>query len=451
VGTKYSVDIAEEILFCDNQPIHLRPRTRSVLVYLLKYKGQLVTKDELLEAVWPGVIVSETTLVGCVGELRQALRDDSKEPHYIQTVYKRGYRFIGELDALSSGASSEQQSDDQTISVVADGLNQTAADDEHAHSENKHDAGIAGSNRNEVLQDVGTMQLLQDGATDQFPVNWVVPHFRNPYFVDRQDLTQSVHQLLNSFSPNVNVLSLNGMGGVGKTQLAVEYAYRFSHEYDTVLWLDSSTNLNIGVHYGHFADELSLNEDECDRANTMIKRVRRWLEQNTGWLLVYDGFDDPEALRPYLPRTVNGHVIVTSRNPNWANYASRVTVPPFSRTESVNFLLNRTSQSDSEIATALAAEVADHPAALEHIGSYAEAVGLTLADLCARYGDTVREDLLATKSSFSSPDEDTFANRMWGASLEQVEKEDPHAWDVLSFCSVLSTTNILLFRVRNQR
>jgi DNA-binding winged helix-turn-helix (wHTH) protein len=77
--------------------ITLTPKAFAVLCHLVAHAGQLVTKDALLTAVWPEVYVSEGVLSECVREIRQALGDDAKNPRYIETVHRRGYRFIGKV------------------------------------------------------------------------------------------------------------------------------------------------------------------------------------------------------------------------------------------------------------------------------------------------------------------------------------------------------------------
>ena len=92
-----------------NQTIHtvhgniqLPPKAFAVLDYLHQRSGQLVSKNELLDAVWPNVCVSDAVLKNNIAELRKTLADDSRAPRYIETVHRRGYRFIGELPLLGA-------------------------------------------------------------------------------------------------------------------------------------------------------------------------------------------------------------------------------------------------------------------------------------------------------------------------------------------------------------
>ena len=95
----YSLDLVNECLWKGSEEIKVRPKAFALLNYLLNHPGQLVTKDELLNAVWPETFVGDAVLKVTVRQLREALDDDPKTPRYIETSHRRGYRFIGELAA----------------------------------------------------------------------------------------------------------------------------------------------------------------------------------------------------------------------------------------------------------------------------------------------------------------------------------------------------------------
>jgi len=93
----FRLDVADERLWCGENVIHLTNKAFSVLRYLAEHPAQLVTKDELLDAVWPGTNVSEAAMTVCIRELRQALEDDVQAPRFIETVRGRGYRFVARV------------------------------------------------------------------------------------------------------------------------------------------------------------------------------------------------------------------------------------------------------------------------------------------------------------------------------------------------------------------
>jgi DNA-binding winged helix-turn-helix (wHTH) protein len=95
----YRLDRANAQLWRGKQAIALTNQTFAVLRYLVEHAGQVVTKVELFEQLWQGTVVSDRALAYCVVELRKALGDNAKQPKFIETVYRRGYRFIAPLSA----------------------------------------------------------------------------------------------------------------------------------------------------------------------------------------------------------------------------------------------------------------------------------------------------------------------------------------------------------------
>ena len=90
----FRLDLADERLWHAHEVVRLTPKAFAVLRCLIVQPGQLVTKDCLMDMVWPETATSESTLAGCIWELRQALGDSARTPQYIETVHRRSYRFI---------------------------------------------------------------------------------------------------------------------------------------------------------------------------------------------------------------------------------------------------------------------------------------------------------------------------------------------------------------------
>ena len=97
----FELDPVNQCLWRDQQVISLRPKAYAVLHYLVERPGQLVTKEELLGAVWPESFVGDAVLKVSIGEVRKALQDDSEDPRFIETAHRRGYRFIGQMASRS--------------------------------------------------------------------------------------------------------------------------------------------------------------------------------------------------------------------------------------------------------------------------------------------------------------------------------------------------------------
>src|SRR5215510_11952201 len=91
----FRIDTADRVLLRDGKPVLLTPKAVDVLVALLSSKGRVLDKDALLKAAWPGTFVEEANLAQNVSLLRKALGDLRDAPRYIETIPKRGYRFVG--------------------------------------------------------------------------------------------------------------------------------------------------------------------------------------------------------------------------------------------------------------------------------------------------------------------------------------------------------------------
>src|SRR6266540_1687591 len=93
----YRVDPARGQLWRGTQTVKLTPKTMAVLCVFLTRPGQVVTKEDLFQTVWPQTVVSDAALTVCIQELRRVLREDARRPRYLETVHRRGYRFIAPI------------------------------------------------------------------------------------------------------------------------------------------------------------------------------------------------------------------------------------------------------------------------------------------------------------------------------------------------------------------
>jgi tetratricopeptide (TPR) repeat protein len=225
------------------------------------------------------------------------------------------------------------------------------------------------------------------------------------------------------------------LGGVGKTQIALEFAHRHAADYYLVWWMAAETTIALTTSLTALGSRLGLPEQASDErwAGAVLDRLRR-LER---WLLIYDNAADPAALSPYLSHDLGGHIIVTSRNPTWAGIGSLIPVEVLDRREATTFLLRRIRDahtSEEQAAAQLAAELGDLPLALEQAAAYVESTRTSLAqylDLLHRRQD----DLLARGRPRQY--EATIATT-WRLALEEIAKTTPAAIDLLNLCAFLA-------------
>lgn len=273
---------------------------------------------------------------------------------------------------------------------------------------------------------------------------WNVPHQRNPNFVGRDALLDQIHKTLTSKNAAA-LTAIHGMGGVGKTQLAAEYAYRHAADYQIVWWIRSEEASTLATDYAALAEKLDLPKKHEREQPVIVGAVRDWLNHNAGWLLVFDNARRAEDVRDYLPQNRAGHVLITSRDPGWGRVARPLKVEMLDREESVRFLLQRTGQDDETAARVLAEELGDLPLALEQAAAYIETNGKPLAEYLSLF--RVRKTELLRRGK-PSDYPDTVATT-WEISFQELEQQSPAAGALLNLCAFLAPDDIPLQVLRD--
>jgi hypothetical protein len=184
---------------------------------------------------------------------------------------------------------------------------------------------------------------------------------RNPGFTGREAVLGDLYDRLRGGS-RVAVQALHGLGGVGKTQLSLEYAHRFAGEYDLVWWVPSEQPELIGDHLAALARRLCLVPVETSTP-AAAGALREHLRRTGRWLLVFDNAEDRDHLAPWLPDG-SGHLLITSRNPNWTGVAHPVDVDVFTRAESVALIRAHLPHLGDSGADRLAEALGDLPLAV---------------------------------------------------------------------------------------
>ncbi|HUN30787.1 MAG TPA: FxSxx-COOH system tetratricopeptide repeat protein [Trebonia sp.] len=200
---------------------------------------------------------------------------------------------------------------------------------------------------------------------------------RNPAFAGREEPLAAVHDALTSGN-RAAVQALHGIGGVGKTQLAIEYAHRHAEDYDVVWWLDSENTTLLAQQFAELAGKL-----DCAPAGAQPDEIRSAvlsdLHDRPRWLLVFDNAEQPDELRPWLPAGP-GHVLITSRSSAWAELAIPVPVDVLPRAEAIALLRSRVPSLPEPDADTLADALGDLPIALAQAAAYLTEAGISAAD-----------------------------------------------------------------------
>ncbi len=268
------------------------------------------------------------------------------------------------------------------------------------------------------------------------PGVWRAPP-RNPRFTGRDSLLTELRRRLRCGEGALVVHALYGLGGVGKTQLAIEYAHRFAADYDLIWWIDAEQPVLIPDQLAALAERLNLAPGPA-----VIDTVERLMSELRGrdrWLLVFDNAERPADLADYRPGGA-GHVLITSRSPGWGALGGRLEVDVLTRAETIALLRARIPALEEGLADKLAAELGDLPLAAAQAAGYLEQTELPAADYLRRFR-AHRADLLARGDVVG------YAGRLdttWALSLERLRGEDPAAVRLLELAAFLAPEPIPL-------
>src|SRR5262249_13364234 len=182
---------------------------------------------------------------------------------------------------------------------------------------------------------------------------------------------------------SVGRVAVQGMGGVGKTSLAVEYAHRFRGLYAGVCWCPAETRAGLLSALAGLAVTLgAATADEADVEKAAKAALRRLAEQRATWLLVYDNVSRPEEIADLLP-SAGARVLITSRFPEWRRWAEQVALDVMPLGEAVALLQKLTLRVDATGAQTLAEALDCLPLALDHAAAYCGLTQVSFADYAA--------------------------------------------------------------------
>jgi tetratricopeptide (TPR) repeat protein len=272
-----------------------------------------------------------------------------------------------------------------------------------------------------------------------------LPFERNPFFTGREQILNDLHEAFKKGATQ----AISGLGGLGKTQTAIEYAYRHRDEYTAVFWSRADTQLAMSTGFVEIARVLDLPEKDAQNPDDAVRAVIRWLENNSSWLLIFDNTDTPELLKGFRPRNATGHVLLTSRAQvfDTVGIAKPFEIDVMLPEEALKFLFTRTGRDESktaerEAASDVAEELGYLPLALEQAGAFITARKARIQDYLAGYRKR-RLDLLKESRPVTGDYPESVATT-WSINFTEIEKASEAASDLLRASAFLSPDNIPL-------
>ncbi|MEU8120496.1 FxSxx-COOH system tetratricopeptide repeat protein [Spirillospora sp. NPDC049024] len=267
---------------------------------------------------------------------------------------------------------------------------------------------------------------------------------QNISFTGREELLEQLHERLSMGTTAVLPQALHGMGGVGKSQIAIEYVYRHMADYDVIWWIRSERPGQIQQDLAELAAELDLPvSQEVNVAVPAVREALRLGRPYRNWLLVFDNAEELQDVRDFFPTNGPGKILVTSRNQEWTKVASSLEVDVFARDESKALLRLRGPELADAEADELAEVLGDLPLAIAQAGVWLAETGMPVDE----YLQLFREK--HEKATELLADAALVANELpvaaaWNVSLDRLRTSDPAALQLLQVCAFFAPEPISL-------
>lgn len=335
---------------------------------------------------------------------------------------------------------------------LCDALEKAAIDELGLGSEQEEPEQLQSPSADGAASDETTRASTED---TQVASIWNVPNKRNRFFTGREAVLQELHANLQKGNTTALTQAIRGLGGIGKTQTAVEYAYRYRGAYDAVLWL-RATHEHYIADLVSIASLLQLPEGQKQQQDqqVLIRALLRWLQSHTRWLLVLDNVEEGVDVGDLLSVTDTSHILFTTRSRTIADLADNIELADMTPEEGAllllrvahivapQALLDSAPPDDLALATKLSRLMDGLPLALDLAGAYIREIGYTLARYHEEYlhEQERRIELLSYKQSQprARSDYPESVVTTWALSFRRVREQNPTSIDLLQFCAFLS-------------
>ncbi|WP_208341799.1 tetratricopeptide repeat protein, partial [Aetokthonos hydrillicola] len=273
-----------------------------------------------------------------------------------------------------------------------------------------------------------------------------IPYPRNPFFTGRETVLEEVRSTLLT----KKLVALSGLGGIGKTQTAIEYAYRYQDEYYPILWVRAESRTELVSGFVNLADLLDLPVSQEKDENLVIAVVKQWLATHKDWLLILDNADEIPMVREFLPGSHPGHVLLTTRAFATGIY-QRIEIKKLQPEDGSLLLLRRArliaeegkldavSEQERSLAQTISQEMDGLPLALDQAGAFIEETPSSLTEYWQYYQQEGAR-LLAQRGELAIDHQSVTIT--FSLAFKKVLESNPTAADLICVCAFLATDAI---------
>lgn len=275
---------------------------------------------------------------------------------------------------------------------------------------------------------------------------------QNIYFTGREDTLKNMNRFIKDKKIDTLNISqtVSGLGGIGKTQLAIEFAYRYCGRFSNAIWfVIAETSTTAYNHFKLLAEELDLPLPVDHKPEDLQKSIKTWLSDNKDWLLILDNLDSYDVVKSYLPVKINGRLIITTRNTR-IDIGQQIDIGVFDHEEALMFLRKRLSKDEKlkmekyqhsefdEQAPVLAKRLGYFPLALEQAAAYIKEVKCSITKYLELLGES---GLMAFEEKYAAPEYyESIVNSTWQISFKAIAVEG--ARQLLNLCAYMAPDRI---------
>jgi tetratricopeptide (TPR) repeat protein len=287
---------------------------------------------------------------------------------------------------------------------------------------------------------------IRSAADQGHPLRGDIPT-RYEFFTDRETILEHLHNTFSAGKTPTATYVLSGLGGIGKTVIALEYAYRYSEKYQAIFWIQAHSSLPFTTGLLKIADQLNLPEKRYKNPERVLAAVKQWMQRYSDWLMILDNVNDGKFVRDQLPAGRRGHVLITTQDQALGSWFFHTELDDLEEEQGAFLLLHHTrlipidgtlealSPQDRGVTKRLSRKMGGLPLALAHAGAYIEATGCSLSEYLTFYEERTMDVLHWYDPARCQYPVAVAAT--WSLAFEKVQQASLAAVDLLRFYAFL--------------